>query len=334
MEDLISRATTHLGDILQHALCHTPNQHALVLFDEEAELTQALTAAYRRVLPGASFIDFASVSPAVILQRIDALAPGDLVILVQSANFRLNEFRLRIELFKRGLKTIEHTHLNRMSPEQAAIYVEALAYNPSYYRPLGRALKARVDAAKRVVVSCRDTELVYEGGMEETKMNIGDYSEMKNVGGTFPIGEVFSEAKELRMVNGQARIFGFASEDHIVRIYEPFIVDIHEGILTAAQGPKELQIILDKIREDEEVVVREFGLGLNPAMGKDVIVNDITAFERQKGLHLSLGAKHATYAKPGMNRKQGRYHVDIFVDAEKIAVDGETIYENGMFSDE
>ena len=77
--------------------------------------------------------------------------------------------------------------------------------------------------------------------------------------------------------------------------------------------------------------MREFGLGLNPAMGKNLLVNDITAFERQKGMHFSLGAKHAIYAKPGLSRKKGRYHVDVFVDIETIEVDGGIIYKDGNF---
>lgn len=32
---------------------------------------------------------------------------------------------------------------------------------------------------------------------------------MKNVGGTFPIGEVFSEPKDLTKVNGELMIFGY-----------------------------------------------------------------------------------------------------------------------------
>jgi leucyl aminopeptidase (aminopeptidase T) len=88
---------------------------------------------------------------------------------------------------------------------------------------------------------------------------------------------------------------------------------------------------LDKIREDEDTTVREFGLGLNRAMSKHRIVSDITAFERQQGLHLSIGAKHAIYPKPGFHRKHGRYHVDIFVDVERIVIDGEAVYQEGRF---
>jgi hypothetical protein len=75
--------------------------------------------------------------------------------------------------------------------------------------------------------------------------------------------------------------------------------------------------------------VREFGIGLNPAMGKHRVLNDITAFERQKGLHFSIGEKHGIYKKPGFNQKKTHYHIDIFVDVERIEADGKPIYDNG-----
>jgi aminopeptidase len=67
------------------------------------------------------------------------------VVLVQSTNFRLDGFRLRVELFKLGLKVIEHVHLSRMPGAQGEHYIEALAYDPQYFRGVGHALKARID---------------------------------------------------------------------------------------------------------------------------------------------------------------------------------------------
>lgn len=330
-EQRIEKAAAHLRDIFREAIVMKPEERVLVIFDTENELTRIMTEAYRRALPNATFVDFANVMAPDVLQRIDALSPGDLVVLVQSTNFRLDEFRLRIELFKRDLKTIEHIHLSRMSEDQYDRYIEALSYDKDYYRPRGRTLKEILDTSSETVVECMGTKLVYACGMEPTKLNIGDYTDMKNIGGTFPIGEVFTEAKDLRLVNGKAMVFAFAGDDHLVRTFEPFEVQIEQGILTAPSGPPEFLHILERIREDEEVLVREFGLGLNRAMGKTKLVNDITAFERQLGLHLSLGAKHAMYVKPGLGRKKGRYHVDVFVDVENISVDGKVIYQDGDF---
>ncbi len=330
-QTLEQQAQTHITQIVQDAIQLQPTERALVIFDTEAALTKIITDAYRHILPEAQFVDFSTVTTGDVFALFDGLKPGDLVVLIQSANFRLDAFRVRIEIFQRGLKTIEHTHLNRIPETQFATYVNALAYDQAYYRPIGKALKVGVEKTQRIRVLCDGTELVYEGGMEEAKLNVGDYREMKNVGGTFPIGEVFTEPKDLRAVNGTAKIFAFAGEDHLVRMYEPFLVHITNGILSAPEGPQEFQNILKLIGDEEEVLVREFGMGLNPAMGPHALVNDITAFERQRGLHFSLGEKHAIYAKPGLHRKKGRYHVDIFVAATQIFFDEDLVFENDSY---
>jgi len=331
MNNLTFSATKHLSDIVRDAICLADTAHALVVFDESAPLAKIVTDGYRQAIPDGEFLDFLTATPEEVIEKMHALKEGDLVVLVQSTNFRLNEFRIRIELFARGLKTIEHVHLSRIQEPQFPVYIEALAYDKAFFHEKGHGLKKRLDVCKRIEVMCPGTVLTYETGMEPTKLNIGDYTEMKNVGGTFPIGEVFTEAQDLTKVNGEAMIFGYANEDHYIQIVEPFKVFVKDGILTAPDAPEDFQRILDRIREDEEVVVREFGLGLNRAMGKEKIVYDITAFERQHGMHLSLGAKHAIYAKPGFHRKKGRYHVDVFVDIDQIKIDNEIVYTDGEF---
>jgi aminopeptidase len=331
MEKSYAYATENLRATLNEALQVTVSERTLVIYDTQAPLSRILTECYREALPQARFVDFDKQTPEEVLGFIDELKPKDLVVLIQSTNFRLNEFRFRIELFKRDLKNIEHLHLARMEESQFDTYLASLAYDPAYYRTLGPKLKTDLDQAREVVVECQGTQLVYPGGMEAAKLNIGDYTGMKNAGGTFPIGEVFTEAKDLRTVNGQVLIFAFAGDDHQVRRFAPFRADIREGILTATDAPPEFQHILDRIKEDEEVLVRELGFGINPALDKHHLVNDITAFERQMGVHLSLGAKHGLYPKPGLKRKEGRYHVDVFVDVERVRIDGRTVFEQGKF---
>ena len=331
MQSLAQRAAKHLSEVVRDAICLKDSERALVIFDDEAPLTRILVEGYRAALPQGDFVDFATLTPDAVLSRINALAPGDAVILVQSTNFRLNEFRLRIELFNRGLKTIEHMHLSRMSEDQFETYIDTLAYDPDFYRPLGKALKAKLDAASEVVVECAGTRLTYAAPMEDSKLNVGDYSDMKNVGGTFPIGEVFTETQDFDSVNGDALVFAYANSDHYVQIVEPFRVHIEKSILTAPDAPEEFKKTLELIQADEEVLVREFGLGLNPAVGKHALINDITAFERMRGLHISLGEKHTIYPKPGLKRKTGRYHIDIFIDIERILVDGAPIFKDGNY---
>lgn len=332
MTDLNELAAKNVGQIIKDAICLKETEHALVIYDTTAPLARILTEGYRRAMPNAEFLDFDSVTPEETIHKMRSLKEGDLVVLVQSMNFRLNEFRIRIELFARGLKTIEHIHLARMSEDQFEIYLDSLAYDPNYYRPLGRGLKAKLDAAKEIAVECfGGTKLTYATEMEDAKLNVGDYSEMKNVGGTFPIGEVFSEAKDFDAVNGDVMIFGYADKNHYMRLVEPFKAHVEKSMLTAPDAPEDFQEILAMIQAEEDVVVREFGLSLNPAMSKTRMVNDITAFERHLGLHLSLGEKHTVYPKEGYKRKTGRYHIDVFVDIERILVNDQPIFEKGKY---
>ena len=330
-KSLFDTLVQNLQDTVRDAIQYTSSSRALVIYDEQSPLAIMLRDAYRVVLPDAEFLHFDTVQPAEVLEHIHALHPQDLVILVQSTNFRLNEFRLRIVLFERSLKTIEHLHLNRMTEEQYPTYIDALAYDVDYYRTHGQGIARVIETASRVEVYGPGTCLVYETRFEAVKRNVGDYREMKNVGGTFPIGEVFTEPRELEKVNGDVMIFAFADIDHKVSLQEPFHATVREGILDAPHAPDLFQQTLAMIRQEERVLVREFGLGLNRAMGRHHPVSDITAFERMKGVHLSLGEKHGVYKKPGLQPGKTRYHVDIFLAVDRILVDGKPLFEAGEY---
>lgn len=331
-EALVARAADHLSSIVSQAIRLGSSERILVVYDLGCELSRIMAAAYRKALPQADFLDFDAHAPADILSAMLTRPAGDLVILVQSTNFRLNEFRVRIQLFEKHLKTIEHMHLNRMKEDQYETYINTLAFDPDYYMRHGHGLKTKLDAARRVIVQCAGTELVYDGPMEAAKMNIGDYRGMENVGGTFPIGEVFTEAQDLRAIHGSIKIFAFAGMDHCMQWHQPFLATVQHGLLEAGpDAPQEFLALLDMVRVQEPVMVREFGLGLNPAIDREHVLSDLTAYERMYGLHLSLGAKHSVYKKPDLDRKTTRYHVDIFVDVERILADDVPIFQNGKY---
>jgi leucyl aminopeptidase (aminopeptidase T) len=232
------------------------------------------------------------------------------------------------------LKVIEHPHLARIREAEFATYIDALAYDPAYYRAVGPALKKRLDRARRITVVCEGTELIYDSPLENAKLNIGDYSGMKNVGGQFPIGEVFTEPKDLDRVNGTIKLFAFGDTDFSVHgTGKPFSAVIEKGLLTAApDAPKTFHVVLDQIRAEEGTIrLRELGFGLNRAMTRERRVSDIGAYERMLGLHLSLGAKHAVYTKPGFPKKS-RFHVDVFAAIERVEADGEGIFQDGRYT--
>ncbi|MFL9877052.1 hypothetical protein PQR63_01555 [Herbaspirillum rhizosphaerae] len=330
----VDMAQKHLHDILSIAIEHAPPHAAVVVFDTRCDLAVALTEAYRRCLPTATFIDFDAVAPDAVLGAFATLAPDDLVILIQSTNFRLEAFRLRVELFKRSLKVIEHPHLSRMPGAQADHYIASLAYDPAYYRDVGYALKARIDRARSGVVDSGGERLVFGAPFESAKLNIGDYSEMNNVGGQFPIGEVFTESQDLEAVNGRVRIFVFG--DTSFRVNKPeqaiTLVVTKGRVSEVIDSTPDFDQVLDKIRADEgEVWLRELGFGMNRAFSRERMVDDIGTYERMCGIHLSLGAKHGVYNKANIRRTTARYHIDVFAVTEAVYLDDELVYRDGAW---
>jgi aminopeptidase len=331
-KEALTAAKKNVCDILALAIEYTPQHAAVVVYDARCELAVALSAAYKHCLPAATFIDFDAVTPEFVLAAFQPLAPADLVVLIQSTSFRLEAFRIRVELFKRSLKVIEHLHLSRMPGVQAIDYIAALAYDPVYYRGVGNALKQRIDRASCGMVDSGGAQLLFASPFEPAKLNVGDYSELRNVGGQFPIGEVFTEAQDLEAVNGRVRIFIFGDTSFMInRPAKPITLVISKGrVIDAIDSTPEFDTVLANIRADEgEVWVRELGFGLNRAFTQERTVSDIGTYERMCGIHLSLGAKHGSYNKPNFKRKDTRHHVDVFANTESVMLDDEVVYRNG-----
>ena len=333
-ESAIELAAQHLRDILALCVGHDDLHAAVVVFDSACPLAVALTAAYRRALPAANFIDFEANTPEAVLAMLMPLKPADLVVLIQSSSFRMDEFRVRVELFKRGLKVIEHPHLARIKGKESLYYIDALAYDPAYYRGVGNALKALIDKARSGVIDSGGERLEYASPFESAKLNIGDYRSMSNIGGQFPIGEVFTEAVDLQAVNGRVRIFSFGDMAYEVNQPEvPITLVVNEGQVTEViDSTDEFDRVIASIKAAEGVVwVRELGFGMNRAFSKDRTVGAIGTYERMCGVHLSLGAKHGIYGKPGFKRRDGKYHVDVFAVTESVMLDEQVIYRDGAW---
>ena len=331
---LVDLATSHVRDILTLAIEHAPPRAALLVADRQCTLTTIVAEAYRRCLPDATFIDFDTVTPDDVLAAFAKLVPGDLVVLVQSTNFRLEAFRIRVELFKRGLKVVEHPHLSRMTEAEIPIYIDALAYDPVYTRGTGLALKACIDKAQGGVIDTGGEQLTLGTGLEPAKLNVGDYRQMKNVGGQFPIGEVFTESLDLEAVHGRLRIASFGDTAYRVnRPEHPITLIIEKGrVVGTEHSTPEFDLVLDNIRRDEgQIWVRELGFGLNRAFTQERRVTDIGTYERMCGIHLSLGCKHTTYDKPQISRSRAKYHVDVMALTNTFTLDGQVVYRDGAW---
>ncbi len=338
-QNLQQIAQKNIADILSISFDHDDSKKSLVVFDTQCELANTITQAYQDVLPSAQFVDFYETTPEHILNIFSQLQAKDLVVLIQSSNFRLNAFRIRVELFKQGLKVIEHPRLNRMVDQQMNYYIDSLAYDPGYYRIVGNALKTKIDSANKCIVNTGDHHLlIFDSEFETAKLNVGDYREMKNIGGQFPIGEVFTEAKKLESVHGRAHVFCFGDTLFNTNTPEtPITLIIEHGqIIACENSTPEFNTVLANIRADEGVVhIRELGFGMNRAFTKDRVVTDIGTYERMCGIHLSLGAKHDSYVKPGFKRGIARHHVDVFLVTESVILENhlgqDIVYKDGQW---
>ena len=330
---LVDMAEKNLRDIVTLAIEKKPGEKALVVYDTQYGLTGILVEAYRRVLPDAKFVDFDKSPKEDIIALFDEMRERDLVVLIQSSNFLLDAFRIRLHLFQKKLKVIEHVHLHRNSEPVWDVYINALAYDPGWYRVVGPKLRAKLENCQELRIEGGGAVLTITGGLEPPKPNLGDYTGMENIGGTFPIGEVFTESRDFSKMNGSFMIYAYAGGDFCVNMHEPFRVDVTNGIVTgfAEDAPKSFVDIVETIKQYERPLIREIGFGLNRAITKDRYLEDITAFERILGMHLSLGEKHSVYKKSDITTHKTKFHVDLFPYVDKVLADGEVIFENGKY---
>lgn len=332
MQALLTKAQGYTKTILQEIFLHDNTHQAVIVYDMDSPLSSLLSQAYRDNLPEAIFVDFHQKKPEEIRAIFDTLQVEDLVILIQSTNFRLDAFRIRVELFKKKIKVLEHPHLGRMSEAETSHYIDALEYDKAYTRQTGRNLKAKIDASQYGVIYSGEEALHFPEGFESAKMNIGDYSQMPNTGGQFPIGEVFTESKVLTALHGKATICSFADTSYRVNIPSKPITIVVEGgrVVDTIDSTPAFDEILALIREGEEgeVWVRELGFGLNKGLSKTKRLSDIGSYERMCGVHLSLGRKHGMYGKEGFKRGDGKFHIDIFVDTKTVTFNDDIVFEN------
>lgn len=78
-------------------------------------------------------------------------------------------------------------------------------------------------------------------------------------------------------------------------------------------------------------MVRELGLGLNPAITTSSSLSDINFYERKIGVHLSLGKKHGIYGKKLPKTMVQRYHIDVFLDLGTVYMGEECIFKDGRW---
>ena len=116
MSALDSIASRNVRDTLAIAMEHTGEHAALVVADHRTELSRLLLRAYGECLPKARIIAFDPLATEEVKAAFAELGESDLVVLIQSSVFRIPQYRIRVELYRRNIKVIEHCNLDRMGP--------------------------------------------------------------------------------------------------------------------------------------------------------------------------------------------------------------------------
>jgi aminopeptidase len=266
-----------------------------------------------------------------IKNDLTSLPKGSIVILVQSTNFRLSTFRIRLELFHRGVHVVEHNHLAYIKEGEFDTFIDALTYRTDEYVRLEHEFAKRIKNTNKTKIISNNQSILTFWPLENIRGNTGDYTGIENKWGTFPIGEVFTEARDLSSVNGKVLIDTFPNEDFSINICEPFELIIEKWrVLPSQSFPPTFQRLYDLVVEFEwEVMVRELGFGLNPAISTDTPLSDINFHERKLWVHLSLGKKHGIYGKKLPKTEVQRFHIDVFVDLDSVIIGSERVFEDG-----
>ena len=281
-------------------------------------------------------IDAVIIDPQIDILKNDliSLPPWSIVVLVQSTNFRLSTFRIRLELFHLGIHVIEFNHLAYIPENEFDTFTDSLLYQTPEYVRKQEILGSLISRAQSTLIQSVNGEYLVFWPLENIRGNTGDYSRTVNKWGTFPLGEVFTESIDLNSLNGKCLIESYPREDFSVDHCPPFELIIENGrVLASEDFPAPFAKLYNWIVQYEwEVMVRELGMGLNTAITTATPLSDINFYERKIWVHLSLGKKHGIYGKKLPKAEIQRFHIDVFIALESIYIDETNIFEWGTWT--
>lgn len=314
-----------------------------IVYDNQTELSKFLKAGFEKACEkiGCVFesFDFYTYDCNEISDLVlNKFEKDDVVVLIQSSSFRVTKYRWRNELCNRGLKVVEFGHLQKVKKEEYQVFANSLTLDYVHYKNVSTYLISLLEKSENIkIVSSNGSILEYTGKMDKCLRNIGAIWEQPNYATRFPVGEVITEALDLHTLNGEMLVYAYPSMSTQETIFcKPFLCKIKNGFLISHNGDEDFDKIYEMIKTENEngdVYVREFGLGLNRNIKNGEKLNEPLAYERQEGIHFSLGMKHGMYQKKlwkdfGKKFYQ-RYHIDVFVDVFEVLIDGVKVYEKG-----
>jgi len=314
------------------------NNPIIVVYDLECELTKNIWEWYRENLQNranSEVIIFEEIESLVLKEKLMNLPEDSTVVLVQSRDFRLDDFRIRLNLHNKWVGCMEHNHLIYLREGESDTYINAIWYKWEEYNRLSTKFKNISDNAETAKIICHNWDtLEISGGFEDMKQNIWDYTG-RNRGSTLPCGENFSESKDFDKVNGKLSVTCYPDSDMNIHFCEPFTIDIKESMITCDDEncPEIFREFLERIarNEDNEVMMRELGFWLNPDISNKTPLNDVNAFERKAGFHISMWKKHGIYRKKLHRKVNQRFHIDVFPDVKEIYFGDVLVFSEGKF---
>ena len=92
----------------------------LLIYDLESPLSKLISEAYISNLKNinSELIDINKTNKEELVKRLWELKANSTVILVQSTNFRLDNFRIRLQLHNNDVGCLEHNHLQYMKDDE------------------------------------------------------------------------------------------------------------------------------------------------------------------------------------------------------------------------
>jgi aminopeptidase len=318
--NLKEKTALHLQNIIQKNIGPITGKYVLI-YDTESTLSKLLKDWYESILGEKLESKVFDPCDTEFKANLITLPRGSLIILVQSTNFRITDFRIRLELFQYWIHCVEHNHLGYYPDEQVETYINSLEYRTPEYIAATKLLTEITEYTEINTIYGSNGEVLKFWKLESIRGNTGDYSENETKGGTFPIGEAFTEAIDLKQVNGNCRVFGYPNDAFQVVFCDPFTVEILDGILLDnPKHPEDFRKLMDRIRseEDGEAIIREFGIWFNPAISKQHQLSDVNWHERHLGVHLSIGKKHGIFSKKFPKWILQKFHIDLFLEVSHL----------------
>ena len=311
----------------------------LIIFDNKNLMNEMLYSSFIFALKKlgnefSSYNFFENENEKIIEFINNNLKPKDIVILIQSSSFRVSKYRWRNELCDKGLKVLEFNQTSKILENEYLTFIDSLECDYIHQKKIADFLISKIDKSQKIkFVSKNNLICEYEGKMDECLRNIGELWNQTNWSSKFPIGEIISEGLDLSILNGEIEVYAYPKlENQTTKFCEPFNIKIENGFAVSHNGEKEFDKIWKLLKtenEEQKIFVRELGFGLNRFIKNRI--GDCISYERQEGLHFSLGMKHGMYQKK-LWKKYGKkfhqkFHIDVYVNILKIFIDDVEVYD-------